>query len=129
MRVAWTIAGGTAFSAGVVGAFLPLLPTVPFMLLAAFCFARGSDRFHDWLVDHPRFGPPIRDWRERGAIGRRGKRAALVAVAFSLLLSLALGVPGQVLAVQALALGAVVVFVLTRPDGRPAGAETGGGGD
>lgn len=127
MRMAWTIAGGTAFAAGFVGAFLPLLPTVPFMLLAAFCFARGSDRFHDWLVNHSRFGPGIRDWRERGAIGRRAKRAAMVALAFSLLLSLALGVPGHVMVLQALALAAVALFILTRPDGVP--AEAGGGKD
>lgn len=125
MRVAWTIAGGAAFSAGAVGAFLPLLPTVPFMLLAAFCFARGSDRFHDWLVDHPRFGPAIRDWRESGAISRRGKRAALVAVGFSLVLSLSLAVPGHIVALQLLALGGVVVFVLTRPDARPAAPRPG----
>ncbi|MCL5776717.1 YbaN family protein [Limibaculum sp. FT325] len=129
MRMAWTIAGGTAFAAGFVGAFLPLLPTVPFMLLAAFCFARGSDRFHDWLVNHSRFGPGIRDWRERGAIGRRAKRAAMVALAFSLLLSLALGVPGHVMVLQALALAAVALFILTRPDGVPAEAEAGGGKD
>ncbi|MDT8345244.1 MAG: YbaN family protein [Thermohalobaculum sp.] len=125
MRMIWTIAGGMAFAAGVVGAFLPLLPTVPLMLLAAFCFARGSQRFHDWLVHRSRFGPGIRDWRERGAIGRRAKRAALVAVAFSLILSLALGVPGPVVALQALALAGVMVFILTRPDAVRAGAPAG----
>ena len=68
MRRLWTIAGWTAFGFGVLGVALPLLPTVPFMLLAAFCFARGSDRFHHWLMNHSRFGPQIHDWYAAGVI-------------------------------------------------------------
>jgi len=116
IRLIWTGAGWVCFALGVAGAALPLLPTVPFMLLAAVCFARGSERFHDWLVGHPRFGPAIQDWRTHRAIARSSKRAALVAIALSFAVSLALGVTSTVLAVQALALGAVAVFVLTRPD-------------
>ncbi|MEL6196524.1 MAG: YbaN family protein, partial [Pseudomonadota bacterium] len=91
-RLIWTSAGWIAFGLGALGVALPLLPTVPFMLLAAFCFARGSDRFHDWLVEHPRFGPPIQDWRSSGVIRPRAKRLAVVAIAFSFVLSLAIGV-------------------------------------
>ncbi|MGF1502999.1 MAG: YbaN family protein [Paracoccaceae bacterium] len=117
MRAIWTAAGWSAFGLGVIGAALPLLPTVPFMLLAAFCFARGSDRFHDWLVGHPRFGPAIRDWRERGAISPTGKRWALIGICASLTVSLMLGIAPEVLAIQALALGGALAFVLTRPGG------------
>jgi len=119
MRMIWTIAGCLALVAGVIGAFLPILPTVPFMLLAAFCFARGSARFHDWLVNRSRFGPAIRDWQKRGAIGRRAKRAAMVALLFSVLLSLALGFPHAVIAVQGVVMAGVAVFIMTRPDGEP----------
>ncbi|HYD36250.1 MAG TPA: YbaN family protein [Allosphingosinicella sp.] len=75
---------------GALGVVLPLLPTVPFMLLAAFFFARSSPRLEAWIVGHPRFGPHVRAWRERGAISRAGKRAAFVAFAVSALLGLLL---------------------------------------
>jgi len=113
----WVGAGWGAFGLGLVGAALPLLPTVPFMLLAAFCFARGSARFHRWLVEHPRFGPAIRSWRAHGAISRDGKRWALVGIFASFTVSFILGVSATVIAIQAATLGCVALFVLTRPEG------------
>lgn len=67
---------------GVIGAFLPILPTTPFMILAAGCFARSSPRLEAWLLSHPVFGPMLRDWRERGAIPQRAKMAAVVGCVF-----------------------------------------------
>ncbi len=66
-----------------VGIPLPILPTVPFLILAAWCFARGNPRLEAWLVGHPRFGTHIRSWRSHGAIGRTAKRSAFVALAVS----------------------------------------------
>lgn len=66
---------------GVIGVFLPVLPTTPFIILAAACFARSSPRLEAWLLSHRIFGPLLRDWRERGAIPRRAKLAALVGCA------------------------------------------------
>jgi uncharacterized membrane protein YbaN (DUF454 family) len=60
--------------------FLPLLPTTPFLLLAAFCFSRGSSRLHGWLLSHPTMGAIIRDWHERRVIRPRVKVAAAVAL-------------------------------------------------
>ena len=100
---------------------VPLLPTVPFMILAAFCFARGSDRFHDWLVHHPRFGPAIQDWRSHGAISRKGKVAATVAILAALSLSLIIGVPTHVLLIQCGVLSCVLIFIHTRPHGPSGG--------
>lgn len=75
-RAAWAGAGSVALGLGVAGIFLPLLPTTPFVLLAAFCFSRGSTRIDRWLTGHPRFGPMVRDWRTRHAVPRRAKQLA-----------------------------------------------------
>lgn len=69
------------------GAVLPLLPTAPFVILAAYCFGRGDPRLERWLLEHRRLGPPIRLWRERGAISRKGKIAATAGFAFSIALA------------------------------------------
>ncbi len=66
---------------GFVGIVVPFLPTVPFILAAAYAAARGSDRLHRWVLQHPRFGPMITDWQEQGAISRRGKWAAAISMA------------------------------------------------
>ena len=76
LRVLWLLGGGLALATGVVGIFVPLLPTTPFVLLAGLCFARGSQRCEAWLLGHPRFGPMVRDWRERRAIARGARRLA-----------------------------------------------------
>ena len=82
-RLLYLIAGFVSLGLGAIGAFLPLLPTVPFVILAAFCFARSSPRLEAKLLDHPHFGHHIRDWRDQRAISRKGKVAALGAFAFS----------------------------------------------
>lgn len=75
-RLLWATAGVISLGLGIVGAFLPLLPTVPFVLLAAFCFSRSSRRAEDWLLNHRLFGPMVRDWRAQRAIPLRAKQAA-----------------------------------------------------
>lgn len=117
MRIIWLIGGWSALGAGVIGAVLPLLPTVPFLLLAAFCFARSSQRIHDWLLSHPRFGPPIEDWRRNGSIRPRMKLFAMLSICATFGISLALGVKPHVLIIQAIALAGVTAFILSRPDG------------
>lgn len=114
-RFLWLFGGGVALVLGGIGMFVPLLPTVPFLLLAAFCFARSSERLHLWLLAHPRFGEPIRDWQERGAIGRRAKWLATASIAVTFGVSVALGLAVWVLAVQALVLLGVALFIWTRP--------------
>ena len=116
MKPVWFAIGCLSVLLGLIGAALPLLPTVPFLLLAAFCFARSSRRAHDWLVTHPRLGKPIEDWRRGGAIGRRAKWVASASIAAAFGLSLALGVPHWVLGVQAATLACVALFIWTRPD-------------
>jgi uncharacterized protein len=90
-RTLYVIAGGLSLLTGVIGIFLPLLPTTPFVLLAAFCFSRGSARLHHWLCNHPWFGPPIRQWQENHTVSRNHKIKALflILVSFTLTLTLA----------------------------------------
>lgn len=115
MRALWVVSGTTALGMGVVGIVLPLLPTVPFLLLAAFCYARGSDRLHAWLIDHPRLGAPILDWQERGAISIRAKLLASLSILGAFSLSFVLDVSTTVLVIQAIVLSVVTVFIWTRP--------------
>ena len=116
-RILWLLFGLMTLGLGLVGVVLPLLPTTPFLLLAAFGFAKSSPRLHDWLVSHPQFGPLIENWRQHGSIDRRSKVFAVIAIAATFGISLALGVKPWVLGVQAVVLSVVTVFILTRPDG------------
>lgn len=76
------LAGGlTCVVLGIIGAVLPIMPTVPFLLLAAFCFSRSHPEWEERLLNHPHYGPSLRDWRERQAISRRAKIAAVSAMA------------------------------------------------
>jgi uncharacterized protein len=101
---------GTLFlGLGVVGIFLPLLPTTPFLLLAVACYARSSRRIFNWLLNHPRFGPLIREWREYRAMPYRAKRTALVLIALSFAISIAFFVPGW-LAKLAMGVGGLILM-------------------
>jgi len=86
-RHLWTGAGLMFVGIGAVGAVLPLLPTVPFLLLALYCFARGNPVWEQRLLDHPRWGPPLRNWRERRVIPRKAKKAALIAMGISVVVT------------------------------------------
>jgi len=82
-RLLWVGAGVLALLTGVVGIFVPVLPTTPFVLLAAWCFSRGSERCERWLLTHPRFGPIVRDWRAHRAVPLRAKQLAWVMMTFA----------------------------------------------
>jgi uncharacterized membrane protein YbaN (DUF454 family) len=85
----WTllISGFLATALGVLGIFLPVLPTVPFLLLALACFARSSERFYDWLLDHAHFGPIIQPYIEGCGMSRASKGKASTLLWASILLS------------------------------------------
>lgn len=87
-RQLFLLAGLTAVALGSIGVVLPLLPTVPFMILAAFCFANSSPRLEKWLVEHKIFGPHIHNWRTGRAITRKGKWASTIAFAASCIIAL-----------------------------------------
>lgn len=82
-RWVWLVAGFICLATGVVGIVLPLLPTAPFVLLAAYCFSRGSERYEQWLLTHPRFGSLVRDWRAHHAVPLKAKQIATAMMAVS----------------------------------------------
>ena len=75
-RLALVVAGWLSLILGIIGLFLPLLPTTPFLLLSAACFSRGSERCERWLLNHPRLGPAIHNWRTHRALSTRAKQMA-----------------------------------------------------
>ncbi|MDH4554874.1 DUF454 domain-containing protein [Pseudomonas sp. BN417] len=87
LRMVLLVIGWLSVALGVIGIFVPVLPTTPFLLLAAACFVRSSRRFYLWLVEHPRLGPWIRDYLEGQGIPLKGKVYALVLMWASISLS------------------------------------------
>jgi uncharacterized membrane protein YbaN (DUF454 family) len=114
MRFLWNAVGFSSLAAGAAGAVLPLLPATPFFILAAYAFSRGSPRVESWLLEHPRWGPMILDWRRDRAISKRTKIVSLLTIFASALLSWILGVAMSLLMAQTVALTAAAVFIVTR---------------
>ncbi|MEM1132860.1 MAG: YbaN family protein [Pseudomonadota bacterium] len=115
LRLFWFMIGAIALALGALGVFLPLLPTTPFILLAAFAFARSSERVHDWLLQHRIFGPLIANWRDHGAISRKTKWVSIASMIAIFALSLAMAVRPGILVFQAVVLFCAGLFVVTRP--------------
>ncbi len=84
VRVFFLAAGTVALVLGLIGIFLPLLPTTPFVLLAAACYARGSRRFYDWLLAQRTFGPIIHEWERHRSIPYKTKVTAVVLMSLTL---------------------------------------------
>ncbi len=93
MKLLWIILAWISLTLAVVGAFLPILPTTPFVLLAAFLFSKGSPRLHHWLIGHRLFGPPIRDWQAGLGISLKAKIMAIIMMWVSILYSANYHVP------------------------------------
>ena len=116
-RQIYLAAGLASLALGGIGVILPLLPTVPFMILAAFCFANSSPRLEAWLVDHHVFGDHIRNWRQRRAITRRGKWAATVAFVVSCVIALIfVDLPWNIIPVAAALISGSWIWTRNEPD-------------
>lgn len=83
MRILFALLGGMALLLGLIGAFLPILPTTPFILLSAFLFGKSSPRVHLWLMNHPWCGPLIHDWQIHRGVRAHVRRRALLMMALS----------------------------------------------
>ncbi|NWN83224.1 MAG: YbaN family protein [Halomonas sp.] len=115
-RIAWCSLTYGCIGLGTAGMVLPLLPTTPFLLLAAWSAPKGSPRLSRWLHTHRRFGPILLAWRERRAIPRRAKALAVMLLTVSWAMLWAGGVPTPGLMASGLLFVAVAGFVLTRPN-------------
>ncbi len=113
-KTGYFILGITSLLLGIIGAFLPLLPTTVFILIAAWAFARSSDRLLQILMDNKHSGPAIRAWQANQCIPVKGKIAAVVSISISF--AIVWYVTSTLVTLITLAvLIAVVVFILTRP--------------
>jgi len=88
VRAGFLVLGSIALALGIIGIFLPLLPTTPFVLLAAACYARGSRRFYEWLLANRTFGPIISEWERHRSIPYRTKLTAIGLMSTTLAISI-----------------------------------------
>ena len=101
---------------GLVGVFVPGLPTVPFLLLAAWAGSKGWPALETWLLNHPRHGPPIRRWRDHRAVPRRAKWLASASMVVSVLLIALSTAPVALKVGSALLLASVAWWLWLRPE-------------
>ncbi|MHB1060022.1 MAG: YbaN family protein [Rhodanobacter sp.] len=115
----WAL-GLFALSLGTLGIFLPLLPTTVFLLIALWAFSRSSPRFHRWLYDHPRLGPPLRAWHQHRVISPMAKCTAIGLMAGGLLFAAGvLQAETWALAISAAVLVPVAAFILSQRSAVP----------
>ena len=105
--------GTVSVALGIAGIFLPVLPTTPFLLLAAACYANSSERFYNWLMNHPWFGSYIRGWRVHRAIPLRAKIIAITLIIVTIGTSVVFFIPLWPVKIGVALIGiAVIVFLL-----------------
>ncbi len=103
------------FGFGIVGAFLPIIPTTPFLILSAYLFSKSSPKFHAWILNLPIAGDGIRDWQKNKVIRTRAKVLCISMISLSLILiHLNLSIPGVIKYTVSAILVSVAGFVVTR---------------
>lgn len=115
-QLLWRGLAAVCLALGLLGVLLPGLPTVPFLLLAAWAGGRGWPALEQWLLAHPRHGPGLRLWREAGAVPRRAKWAASLMMAGSAALMAVLGVPAWALLTAGGVMAVVAFWLWRRPE-------------
>ena len=118
LRRAWLAAGALCLLLGTVGIVVPLLPTVDFYVMAAWCFGRGSRRWEQWLLNHPRIGPLVRDWRADRSVPLKAKWLATLSMTLSCLWA-AQVLPLRTAWIPAVFCLGVAAYLWTRPTRQP----------
>jgi uncharacterized protein len=109
------LAGFSFLGIGIIGAFLPVLPSTCFFICAAYYFAKSSARMEHWILKHPRFGPTVVAWRETRSIPKSGKIAAILGMSISAFILYFSHPPFYVFIAGIIALVISALYVLTRP--------------
>ena len=121
----WMALGMLCLATGLVGVVVPLLPTTDFVLLGAYCFSRGSQRWEKWLLAHPHLGPMVHDWRATRAVPLRAKQLATASMLISSTWA-ALVLPARTGWIPAAFCIAAAAYLWSRPTRHPAVAGTPG---
>lgn len=116
-RPMFFVAGLVFVGLGIAGYLLPVMPGTIFLILAAACFARSSQRLETWLLNHPKLGPSVKAWRANGAIPRRIKVIAITSMVVSFALLVAAHLSAEWMIGVGVLLLASALFVATRPEG------------
>lgn len=115
-RLLWRGLALLSLALGLVGVVLPVMPTVPFLLLAAWAAGKGWPALERWMLDHAHFGPHIRRWRENGAVPRRAKWLATVMMAGSALMLVLSPLPQAVKIAVPTVMAVVAIWLWRRPE-------------
>ena len=112
----WRLLALLSVLLGVIGVVVPGLPTVPFMILAAWAASKGWPQLERWLVNHHRYGPHISRWRENGAISRRAKVYATLMMALSVVILIQSDMPRWGILTVVTVMGVTLVWMWRRPE-------------
>ena len=121
IRLIYLSVGWVCTALGIIGAFLPVMPTTPFLLVAVWAFSRSSPRLKAWLYHHPRYGATIRDWFEHGAVGNRIKVFAIVTMSMSVPIAYVFTQSLMLVAIHTTAIVLIAIFLISRPSTRDDG--------
>lgn len=116
INLLWRALALVSLALGLTGVFVPGLPTVPFLLVAAWAGSHGWVRLEQWLLNHPRYGAAIRRWRERGAVPRRAKWASSIMMAISAAIMSMLSIPLWAKVSAPLLMAGVALWLWRRPE-------------
>ncbi len=114
-KILYLIIGWIALVLGIIGAFLPIMPTVPFLIVALWGFSKSSEKFHNWLYTHKLYGPMLQDWDKHRVIPIWGKAWAIIAMSGSLVIMFNMNIPIWAVFIAAIIMISVAIFILRCP--------------
>ena len=123
LRILFLIIGWVALILGVIGAFLPIMPTVPFLIVALWGFSKSSERFHNWLYTHKIYGPMLQDWDKYRVIPIWGKVWAVAAMSGSLGIMIYLQLPIWAVITAGIVMTSVGIFIVSCPHKKPSSVD------